>query len=426
MTMGLGAAAWSTVAPARAATPPVDSARLMARLDALRQFGGTAAGGTHRVGYSDEDVASRALVTTWMRDAGLTTTTDAAGNLIGRREGTTPGLRPIVFGSHTDSVPDGGNYDGPVGVVAAIEVAHVLREAKAAVRHPLEVAVWANEEGGLFGSRAVSGQFTAAELGARTHSGRTVAEGIRALGGDPERLSEVRRAPGSVAAYLELHIEQGGVLEAAGLDIGVVEGIVGIHQWDVTITGFANHAGTTPMDRRQDAMLAAARFIDAVHRIVTTTPGRQVGTVGRLTALPGAPNVIPGKVTCSLELRDLDTAVIARLFEQLRAETARIADATRTTFSFADLHVNEPAPSDARVRTVIDTAARALGLSTRVMPSGAGHDAQAMARLGPMGMIFIPSVGGISHSPKEFSRPEDIADGAAVLLASVQSIDGWA
>lgn len=424
-TLGLGAAALSHARHALAAAPHVDAARLMARLEALRQYGGTPAGGTHRVAYGDADVASRALVTTWMCEAGLTPGTDHAGNLLGRRAGTAEDLRPVVFGSHTDSVPDGGNYDGPVGVIAAIEVAHVLRDAQA-LRHPIEVVVWANEEGGLFGSRAVSGQLAPAELAAKTHSGRTVGEGIRALGGAPDRIAEVRRAGGSIAAYLELHIEQGGVLEATRTDIGVVEGIVGIHQWDVTITGFANHAGTTPMDRRQDAMLAAGRFIDAVHRIVTARRGRQVGTVGRLAALPGAPNVIPGTVTCSLELRDLDAPVIAHMFERIEAESRRIADATGTTFAFTDLHVNEPAPSDPRVRAVIDTAARGLGLSTRAMPSGAGHDAQAMARLGPMGMIFIPSIGGISHSPKEFSRPEDIARGAAVLLECVRAIDAWA
>ena len=422
----IGATTWRP-ARVRGVERPVrvEPAGLIAHLEALRQFGGTPAGGTHRVGYSDADVASRALVTTWMRDAGLATSTDQAGNLIGRRAGTAKGRLPIVFGSHTDSVPDGGNYDGNVGVVAAIEVARLLQAGGVALRHPIEVTVWANEEGGLFGSRAVSGQFEAAELAARTQSGRTVAEGIRALGGNPDHIAEARRQPGSIAAYLELHIEQGATLEAERIDIGIVEGIVGIHQWDVTITGFANHAGTTPMDRRQDAMLAAGRFIDAVHRIVTTTPGRHVGTVGRIAASPGAPNVIAGTVTCSLELRDLDAATIGRLFGRIREESSRIGEATATTFAFADLHVNAPAPSDARVREVIGTAAAGLGLSTRVMPSGAGHDAQAMARLGPMGMIFIPSVGGISHSPKEFSRPEDIARGAAVLLECVRAIDAW-
>jgi N-carbamoyl-L-amino-acid hydrolase len=177
------------------------------------------------------------------------------------------------------------------------------------------------------------------------------------------------------------------------------------------------------MDRRQDAMLAAARFIDMVNRVVTSTPGRHVGTVGRIRAVPGAPNVIPGTVECSLELRDLDDAQILRLFEAIRAEASKIGAATGTAFAFEELHVNAPAPSDPRMRQVIAAAADALGLSSRVMPSGAGHDAQAMAQLGPMGMIFIPSVGGISHSPKEFSHAPDIVHGANVLLGAVLAAD---
>lgn len=417
------------VQPARPVKPRlpearVDGARVNARLAALRQFGGTPAGGTHRLGYSDEDRQARGLVTRWMREAELEPSTDVAGNLVGRRAGSVHELPPIVFGSHVDSVPDGGNYDGNVGVVAAIDVAHVLRDRAIALRHPIEVAVWANEEGGLFGSRAVSGQLQPDELSLETTSGKTVRDGIALLGGDPTRLGEVRRAPGSVAAYLELHIEQGGILEAERTAIGIVEGIVGIHQWDVTITGFANHAGTTPMDRRQDAVLAAARFIDMVNRVVTSTPGRQVGTVGRLHVLPGAANVIAGQVRCSLELRDLDGRVIERLFENIRAEAAAIATATGTTFAYADLHQTVPAPSDARMRALIKDAADALGLSTRVMPSGAGHDAQAIAQLGPMGMIFVPSVAGISHSPKEYSHPADIERGADVLLGAVIAADG--
>ena len=291
------------------------------------------------------------------------------------------------------------------------------------LRHPIEVAVWANEEGGLFGSRAVSGQFEEAELAHVTSSGKTVRDGISFVGGDPARLGEARRARGSVAAYLELHIEQGGILEAERVPIGIVEGIVGIRQWDVTVTGFSNHAGTTPMDKRQDALLAAARFVDMVNRVVRATPGRQVGTVGRLQVSPGAPNVVPGSVVCSLELRDLDEATILRLYDAIRGEAGRIADATGTTFAYRDLHVNAPAPSDPRMRSLIADAARAMGLGTKVMPSGAGHDAQAIAQLGPMGMIFIPSVGGISHSPKEFSHPADIANGANVLLAAVMAAD---
>jgi N-carbamoyl-L-amino-acid hydrolase len=328
-----------------------------------------------------------------------------------------------VFGSHIDSVPDGGNYDGNVGTLAAIEVARTLQDRALTLRHPVEVAVWANEEGGLFGSRAVSGQFDSSELSHVTSSGKTVGEGIAFVGGDPTRLAEVTRARGSVAAYLELHIEQGGILEAERVAIGIVEGIVGIHQWDVTVIGVSNHAGTTPMDTRQDAMLAAARFIDMVNRVVRATPGRQVGTVGRLLARPGAPNVIPGSVVCSLELRDLHAETITRLYDSIAGEATRIGEATGTTFTYRELHAQVPAPSDPRMRSLIQSAADALGLSTKVMPSGAGHDAQAIAQLGPMGMIFIPSVGGISHSPKEFSHPADIERGANVLLGAVIAAD---
>jgi N-carbamoyl-L-amino-acid hydrolase len=404
----------------------VNGERLNARLAEIGRFGANPQGGVTRLGYSDEDRQARALVSTWMRDAGLEPFTDFAGNLIGRRSGGDPKLKPLVFGSHVDSVPEGGNFDGNVGVLASIDVVRTLRERDTTLRHPIEVAVWANEEGGLFGSRAVSGQFQASELTHVTASGKTVKDGIAFVGGNPDRLDEVRRSRGDIAGYFELHIEQGGVLEAERTTIGVVEGIVGIRWWNVTVTGFANHAGTTPMNRRQDAMLAAARFIDMVNRVVTSAPGRHVGTVGRLRAVPGAPNVIPGTVECSLELRDLDDAQIMRLFQAIRAEAMKIGEANGTTFAFEELHVNAAAPSDPRMRQVIADAAEALGLSSRVMPSGAGHDAQAMAQLGPMGMIFIPSVGGISHSPKEFSHAADIVHGANVLLGAVLAADAGA
>lgn len=407
---------------AGAFAPRVNGARLNRQLGEMNRIGRTA-GGINRVAYTDADREARAYVTGLMRAAGLETRVDAAGNIIGRRAGREASRKPILFGSHVDSVPDGGNFDGPVGTLGAIEVARTLAEQRVVTRHPLEVTVWQNEEGGLYGSRAVSGALPAGELANVSRSGKTIADGIRFLGGDPARLAEARRRPGDVAGYLELHIEQGGTLEREKVAIGVVEGIVGIGQWEVTITGFANHAGTTPMDRRQDALLAGARFVELVHRVARGTPGRQVGTVGRIQAFPGAPNVIPGRVVLTLELRDLDAAKIASLHARIRQEARQIGEATGTTFAYAELHANTPAPSDARVRALIAQAARGLGLSTRVMPSGAGHDAQAIATLGPMGMIFIPSVGGISHSPREFSRPEEITNGANVLLDTLLRLD---
>ena len=387
---------------------------------ALAEFGKNPQGGVSRVAYSDADKQGREYVLRLLRDARLEVGIDAAGNLIGRRAGSGA---PLLMGSHIDSVPEGGNYDGVVGSLGAIEVAQTLAEKKVPLRHPLEVVIFQNEEGGLIGSRAMDGELTEKELDLVSRSGKTIREGIKFIGGDPARLAEVRRKKGDIAAYLELHIEQGGNLESEKINIGVVEGIVGINWWDVTIEGFANHAGTTAMNNRQDALLAAAKFIEAVNRIVTSVPGRQVGTVGRINAFPGAPNVIPGKVILSLELRDLDAAKIKMLYDQIYAEAQNIAASSRTKFEFKEINVNIPAPTDPRIRSLISESARDLGLSTKSMPSGAGHDAQDMARLGPVGMIFIPSVGGISHSPRELSHPSDITNGANVLLHTLLKLD---
>jgi N-carbamoyl-L-amino-acid hydrolase len=273
------------------------------------------------------------------------------------------------------------------------------------------------------GSRALVGEVSQADLAIRSNSGKTLGEGITFLGGDLEKLATVKRAPGDIAAYVELHIEQGGNLDREKLDVGVVEGIVGIGQWEVTAEGFANHAGTTAMSDRRDSLLATARYIDMVNRVVTSTPGRQVGTVGRVQAFPGAPNVIPGKVVFTLEIRDLDQAKVDTLSAKVRAEGEAIGKASGVTFTYAPLHHSRPAVCDPRVMQTIEAAARGLTLTTRSLPSGAGHDAQHMAALGPAGMIFVPSVGGISHAPKEFTKPEDVVNGANVLLQVILALD---
>jgi N-carbamoyl-L-amino-acid hydrolase len=405
------------------AAPTVNGVRLNAHLGELAQFGKNPQGGVTRLAYSDADRLGRAYVTELMRQAKLDVSVDAAGNIIGRRAGSDASRKPLLFGSHVDSVPEGGNYDGPVGSLAAIEVAQTLAEKGIVTRHPLEVTIWQNEEGGLYGSRAVSGEMEAHELKNVSRSGKVVSDGIDFIGGSASRIAEARRAPGSIAGYLELHIEQGGTLEREKIDIGVVEGIVGIHQWEITVTGVSNHAGTTAMDQRHDAMLSAARFVEMVNRVVRAEPGRQVGTVGRLQAFPGAPNVIPGRVVMTLELRDLDKAKMDSLYARIAAEAKRIGEETGTSYAYNEIHVSTPALSDQRVRALIASSAKELGLSTRQMPSGAGHDAQAMAHLGPMGMIFVPSVGGVSHAPNELTHPQDITNGANVLLRTLLALD---
>ena len=402
----------------------VNGARLNQHLKELSEFGKNPQGGVSRVAYSEADRLGREYVIGLMRSAKLNVSIDAGGNIIGgRRASSETKLRPILIGSHIDSVPEGGNYDGDVGSLGAIEVAQTLAENNIYTQHPLEVVIFQNEEGGLIGSEAMIGVLGDKELDHLSNSGKTIREGIAFIGGDVSKLASVKREKGSIAAFLELHIEQGGTLEAEHIDIGIVEGIVGINQWNVTVEGFANHAGTTAMNNRRDALLAAAKFIEAVNRVVTSVPGRQVGTVGKIQAFPGAPNVIPGKVVLTLELRDLDAAKIQMLYQKIRVEAEQIAQASKVTFDFQPINTNIPAPTDPRIRALISQSAKELGLTTKEMPSGAGHDAQDMARLAPVGMIFIPSIGGISHSPKEFSRAQDIENGANVLLGTLLNLD---
>ncbi len=434
-------AAWSALALAGRAwpraqarpSPPaaVDARRLRQRLEALSEFGrpsgGSFASGVSRVGYSDADVAARRYVDRLMREAGLATRIDAAGNIVGRRTGRSSDAPPILFGSHVDSVPGGGNFDGDLGTMAAIEVAASLSERNIQTRHPLEVVVWANEEGvaygnGLDGSRAAAGERVAGDLD-QVWNGVRKADAIRKIGGDPDRIGDARRAPGSIHAYLELHIEQGGTLDQAGVPIGIVEGIVAIDRYEAVITGVANHAGTTPMPLRHDALVAAAELVLAVKDVVGSEPGRQVGTVGQLSVTPNAPNVVPGLVRHTIELRDLSEQKIARLADTIRARAADIARRTGTTITISPTSHHAAALAHPDVQRAIEAAADRLGLAHRRLPSGAGHDAQMMARVGPMGMIFVPSVGGVSHSPAELSRWEDCARGAAVLLESVLAMD---
>ncbi|MFB3853094.1 MAG: Zn-dependent hydrolase [Vicinamibacterales bacterium] len=413
------------------AAPAVDADRLRRRIEDLSVFGrpvgGTFDDGVSRVGYSDADIAGRRYVRDLMEKAGLSVRVDEAGNMVGRRPGSNGSLPAILFGSHIDSVPGGGNFDGALGTLAAIEVVEALGASGTVTRHPLEVVVWANEEGvafgnGLCGSRAATGHLEEGEL-EHVWNGMTKAEAIRRIGGDPSRIGDARRRPGSIHCYLELHVEQGGVLDRAGVPIGVVEGIVSIDRYEAVIEGRANHAGTTPMAERHDALVAAAQLTLAVREIVTAEPGRQVGTVGKLDVTPNAPNVIPGVVRHTIELRDLSPGKIAALARRIEGRARAIAMDTGTKIAVTMTSHHEAALADPRIQAAIEQAAADSGLRSMRLPSGAGHDAQMLARIAPMGMIFVPSIGGVSHSPAERTSWEHCAWGAATLLGTVVAMD---
>lgn len=393
------------------------------RILKLGTFGANPQGGVSRVAYSEADLAGRAYVMGLMKSAGLDVSIDAAGNIIGKRKGTDSTLPVIAFGSHIDSVPGGGNYDGDVGSLGAIECIELMNENKITTRHPIEVIIFQNEEGGLIGSEALCGILPATSLDLVTHSGKTIRQGIADIGGNVAQLATAAKPKGYYHAFLELHIEQGGILDQKKINIGVVEGIVGINQWKVTINGKANHAGTTPMDQRQDAMVAAAKLTLAVNKAATSVAGRQVATVGQMHAEPGAPNVIPGKATMSIEIRDLSHEKVMSVFNAIREQGAAIEKETGTKITYEQTNENLPALTDKRIQEMVSSAAKTLGLSSMVMPSGAGHDAQDMATLAPTGMIFVPSRNGVSHAPDEYTSPEDMANGVSVLLQTVLSID---
>jgi N-carbamoyl-L-amino-acid hydrolase len=307
-------------------------------------------------------------------------------------------------------------------------VVHALNEGHIPTRHPLEVVVWTNEEGGryysgLFGSSAAAGILPKDIAARRDDNGEKLSDWLARMGGDASKIETARIAPGTVSGYLELHIEQGAVLDEAKVPIGVVQGIVGISQRTCTAAGFANHAGTTPMDRRRDALAAASRAVLAVRDEVRSEPGRQVGTVGWMKVEPGAANVIPGRVTFPVELRDLDGKKVDRIGAKILQRFQEISQQENVQITCSDPDFHMPAITSPLFKDAIRSSADDAGLATLDLPSGAGHDAQNAAHFAPIGMIFVPSRGGISHSPLEYTSPEAAANGAEVLYRTILLLD---
>lgn len=405
----------------------VNSQRLQSTLEKLSEYGRNPDGGVTRLGYSDTDMAAREYVVSLMKDAGLSVRTDPAGNIFGHRDGSQK-LPIILFGSHIDSVVHGGNYDGDVGSLGAIEVLRALSESNTKTRHPLEAVIWTNEEGNHFGIGTLGSGIAAGLIGPeildhKDDQGITFADWLRRYGQDPAKLADARLGKDALAASLELHIEQGPNLYEKKIPIGVVQGIVAVGRWDCVISGVANHAGTTPMNRRHNALTAASKDVLAVRDVVLAETGTQVGNVGSMKVDPGAPNVIPGRAEFPVELRDLDDEKVVRMWGHV-SERFRQTDKEEGVDTRCESTDNvKSARATPAIQAAIRDAAKSVGLATMDLPSFAGQDSQNIATLAPMGMIFIPSKDGISHSPKEYSSPEDIANGAEVLYRTLLLLD---
>lgn len=404
--------------------PRIDAERLMLRLCRLGQVGRDPAGRLVRLALSDADAEGRALVTAWMTELGLSVSLDKVGNLFGTLAGSDPDAAPVMIGSHIDSVVDAGIYDGCLGVLAGLEVAAALREAGVTPRRPITIAAFTNEEGARFAPDMLGSLVFAGGLGADEALETVSVDGVR-FGDELVRIGAAgAAAPGLPCpfAYLELHVEQGPILEAEDLAIGAVEGVQGISWQRFIISGAANHAGTTPMHLRRDAGLAAARIVAFAHDLARRSNGSLVATAGSIEVSPNVINVIPGEARLTIDLRDAREerlreaeAALARFVEEVAAEQGVAISAER-------LARFEPVVFDAGLVAMIERAAHARGLLCRRMISGAGHDAQMIARMAPAAMIFVPSAGGISHNPREFTAPEDVENGAAILLEAAMEL----
>ncbi|MCU1459919.1 MAG: hypothetical protein JWL73_4011 [Actinomycetia bacterium] len=403
-----------------------DGDRLLRRVAELARVGASAAGGVTREAWGPADLAARDLVAGWMVEAGLSPEVDAAANLIGRSPGR--GGRWLATGSHLDTVVDGGTLDGAYGVVAAIEVAASLHDTGRVMEHGLLVAAFANEEGargtsGMTGSHACVGLHADTPVEELDDDGVTVGERLRHAGGDPAALDHACWPLADVEAFVELHIEQGPVLDDTGRPIGVVSGITGRQGLDVVVHGAANHAGTTPMHLRHDALAAAAEIVLAIESL-PRDGGVRVATCGHVAASPNVRNVIPGQVALGVELRDQDAAVLDAAMLGVDAMLARVAVARGVTVDARWGQRVPPVASDPAVVASVRRVAGAMGLAWIDLPSGAGHDAQIIGRVLPIGMIFVPSVGGVSHSPRERTDAADLLAGAEALLRTLLDLDG--
>jgi beta-ureidopropionase / N-carbamoyl-L-amino-acid hydrolase len=398
----------------------VNGERLWASLMELAQIGATAKGGVCRLAASDLDAEARRLFIRWCEEAGCTVTVDRIGNIFARRPGRNPDLPPVMAGSHLDTQPTGGRFDGAYGVMAGLEVVRSLNDVGYETAAPVEIVAWTNEEGSRFSPAMVgSGAFTGVfELDAALATRDNNAPDLT-LGGELQRIGfagpvPVGRRP--VAAYFEAHIEQGPILEAAGLPVGIVTGAQGQRWYEITVTGQEAHAGPTPMPRRRDALVGAARMIDAVNRIGHAHAPYACATVGFVQVSPNSRNTIPGRVFFTVDFRHPDDAVLTAMDRELREACAAAAASQKLEAAVEEFWYFPPTPFDPAMVGAVREAAKAQGYPHQDIVSGAGHDAVYLARVAPTGMIFVPCVGGISHNEIEDAKPDDLTAGCNVLL----------
>ncbi|GGG67119.1 M20 family metallo-hydrolase [Paenibacillus radicis (ex Gao et al. 2016)] len=404
-----------------------DVARLQASIEQLSTFRDAAKPGWTRRPFTEYYDSGREWLAEQMQEAGLSTSIDAASNLIGSLPGSEPALPPILIGSHTDTVTGGGRFDGIIGVLAGIEIARRLQETGIRLRHPLQIVDFTAEEPSEFGlstigSRGMVGNLTAEMLELRDHAGLKLADAINGQGGDVAKLAEQARKPGDVALYLELHIEQGPVLEQTGHRLGAVQGIVGIQRCRVTLEGAPNHAGTTPMNMRNDALAGFCEIGLAFERHCLSHAKDAVGTIGKIANEPNASNVVPGLIRFELEIRSLERSIVEAVYDAFAADAAVIAEKRSLKLSIEILSRSDAVQVEAAVLEQVMKACAAVAPSIS-LPSGAGHDANQLARIAPIGMIFVPSKDGRSHCPEEWTDYADVAAGTEALGSALLVFD---
>ncbi|MFS0575991.1 Zn-dependent hydrolase [Sporosarcina sp. 179-K 3D1 HS] len=404
----------------------INEERLWNRLMALGELGKQPSGGVTRFSFTKEERQAKQLVASYMEEAGMRIREDAVGNLIGRRDGRLANAPAVLIGSHIDTVPDGGMFDGALGVLAGIEVVQTLNEQRIQHDHPIEVIAFTDEEGsrfgfGMIGSRAMAGTLREEQLGQVDSDGVTIGEAMKRVGLDPLNIGEASKEPSTVKAYVELHIEQGRVLEKQGLPAGVVSGIAGPLWTRWILTGEAGHAGANPMDSRKDPLMAAAEIMQFIEEEANKYPAT-VATVGQISVKPGGVNVIPGEVEFTLDHRTIDEEIRNVVENKIIAQAEQICRRRRVELYIEPLQRVTPAPCSDSIQEVIREACRKTGIEPFTLPSGAGHDGMQFYNAWPMGMIFIRSKEGISHNPAEWSSKEDCAIGTKILFETIREL----